>query len=55
MIEIRKEGNWVEDVEKDAQITSSKWQWDGTNRIPEFDLVFIHYTGAEFGRIVDSP
>jgi hypothetical protein len=33
VIEIRKDGTWVESMDKDAQITSSKWQWDGTNRI----------------------
>ena len=32
-IEIRKSGAWVEEVEKDAQITSSKWEWEDTNHI----------------------
>jgi hypothetical protein len=32
-IEIRKNGDWVEEVEKDAQITSSKWEWEDTNHI----------------------
>jgi len=32
-IEIRKNGTWVEAMDKDAQITSSKWEWEGTNRI----------------------
>src|SRR5580765_503573 len=28
MIEIRKDGKWVEEVEKDAQVTSSTWEWE---------------------------
>jgi hypothetical protein len=32
-IEIRKDGNWVEEVEKDAQVTSSTWEWEDTNHI----------------------
>ena len=33
MIEIRKDGKWVEAVEKDAEITSSTWEWEDTNHI----------------------
>jgi len=33
VIEIRRDGTWVEPMDKDAQVTSSKWRWDGTNRI----------------------
>ena len=33
IIEIRKDGKWVEEVDKDAQITSSKWEWEDTNHI----------------------
>ena len=33
IIEIRRNGDWVEAMDKDAQITSSKWEWDSTNRI----------------------
>jgi hypothetical protein len=33
MIEIRKDGKWLEDVEKDAQITSATWEWQDTNHI----------------------
>ncbi len=33
VIEIRKNGDWVESMEKDAQITSSKWEWEDTNHI----------------------
>ena len=33
MIEIRKDGKWVEEVEKDAQVTSSTWEWEDTNHI----------------------
>jgi hypothetical protein len=33
MIEIRKDGKWVEAVDKDAQITSSTWEWEDTNHI----------------------
>jgi hypothetical protein len=32
-IEIRKDGKWVEAVDKDAQITSSTWEWEDTNHI----------------------
>ena len=32
-IEIRKDGTWVEAIDKDVGVKSSKWQWDGTNRI----------------------
>jgi hypothetical protein len=36
IIEIRKDGNWVEAVDasdKELGIKSSKWEWEGTNRI----------------------
>ena len=33
VIEIRKDGTWVEATDKEDQITSSKWQWEDTNRI----------------------
>jgi hypothetical protein len=33
VIEIGKNGTWVEPMDKDAQVTSCKWEWDGTNRI----------------------
>jgi hypothetical protein len=33
VIEIRKGGKWVEDVDKDAQVTSSTWEWEDTNHI----------------------
>ena len=33
IIEIRKDGKWVEAVDKDAQITSSTWEWEDTNHI----------------------
>ncbi len=33
IIEIRKDGTWVESMDKDAQITSSKWQWEDTNHL----------------------
>ncbi len=32
-MEIRRDGTWVEAMEKDAEITSAKWKWVGTNRI----------------------
>ena len=32
-IEIRKDGKWLETVEKDMQITSSTWEWEDTNHI----------------------
>jgi hypothetical protein len=32
-IEIRKDGKWVEEVDKDAQVTSSTWEWEDTNHI----------------------
>jgi hypothetical protein len=32
-IEIRKDGKWVEAVDKDAQVTSSSWEWEDTNHI----------------------
>ncbi len=32
-MEIRQNGTWVEAMEKDAEITSSKWEWVATNRI----------------------
>jgi hypothetical protein len=32
-IEIRKDGKWVEEVDKDAQITSSNREWEDTNHI----------------------
>lgn len=32
-IEIRKDGKWLEAVEKDMQITSSTWEWENTNHI----------------------
>jgi len=33
VIEIRKNGDWIEAIDKDAQITSSKWEWEDTNHI----------------------
>ncbi len=33
VIELRANGDWVEAMDKDAQVTSCKWEWDGTNRI----------------------
>jgi hypothetical protein len=33
VVEIRKNGDWVESIGKDYQITSSTWEWEGTNRI----------------------
>ena len=33
VIEIRKDGSWVESMDKDAQITGSKWEWENTNHI----------------------
>lgn len=33
IVEIRKNGTWVEPAYKDADILSCKWEWDGTNRI----------------------
>jgi hypothetical protein len=33
VIEIKSNGDWVEPMEKDLQVRSSKWEWDGTNRI----------------------
>src|SRR5439155_1079611 len=40
VVEIRKNGNWVESIGKDSsrlfhdyQVTSSTWEWEGTNRI----------------------
>jgi hypothetical protein len=33
VIEIRKDGKWVEEVDKDAQVTSSNWEWEDTNHI----------------------
>jgi len=37
MIEIRKDGKWVEAVDKDAQITSSNWEWEGHESDIRFD------------------
>jgi len=33
IVEICKNGTWVEPSYKDADIISCKWEWDGTNRI----------------------
>jgi outer membrane biogenesis lipoprotein LolB len=33
VIEIRKDGKWVEAIDKDAQVTSSTWEWDDTNHV----------------------
>ena len=33
IVEIRKNGTWVEPAYKDADIISCKWEWDATNRI----------------------
>src|SRR4029077_841176 len=33
VIEIRKNGDWVEDVEKSYEITGAKWAWEDTNHI----------------------
>jgi len=33
VIEIRRDGKWVEAVDKDAQVTSSTWEWEDTNHI----------------------
>jgi hypothetical protein len=32
-VEIRKDGKWVEQVDKDMQITSASWEWENTNHI----------------------
>ena len=32
-VEIRKNGDWVEDVEKSYQVTGAKWEWEDTNHI----------------------
>lgn len=32
-VEIRKDGKWVEQVDKDMQITSATWEWENTNHI----------------------
>src|SRR5882724_6565107 len=32
-VEIRKNGKWVEQVDKDMEITSSTWEWENTNHI----------------------
>jgi hypothetical protein len=33
IVEIRKNGDWIESIEKSYEVTSSKWEWEGTNRI----------------------
>ena len=33
IIEIRKDGTWVEAVDKELGAGTAKWEWDGTNRI----------------------
>ena len=32
-IEIRKNGDWVESVDKSYEITGAKWEWEDTNHI----------------------
>lgn len=32
-VEIRKDGKWVEQVDKDMQITSATWDWENSNHI----------------------
>jgi len=32
-IEIRKNGEWVESVDKSYEVTGAKWEWDDTNHI----------------------
>jgi hypothetical protein len=33
VMEIRRDGSWVEEADKDAQVISAKWEWVATNRI----------------------